>query len=87
MQVPNGADYLELQPYERKEGQPAARGVSEYCLEVADAAKTAELLTTRAKALGFSPPAPLGVAANGARQTSCVDPDGTRVVFREKAKP
>jgi catechol 2,3-dioxygenase-like lactoylglutathione lyase family enzyme len=87
LQVPDGSGCFDLMPYEKKPGEAPARGVPEYCLEVADAAKTVELLTARAKATGFSLPTPLTVAADGSRQTSCVDPDGTRVVFREKTQP
>ncbi len=86
LQVPNGAGCLDLLPYEKKAGETAARGAPEYRLEVADAGKTVELLTGRAKALGFPPPAPLS-SANGVRETWCTDPDGTRVVFTEKIKP
>ena len=85
MQVPDGTDFLEFVPYERSPGAEAARAVPEYCLEVADAAKTAELLSARARALGIGPPATVTVAADGRRQTSVVDPDGTRVVLREVA--
>ena len=85
VQVPDGSDFLELAPYERKSGTEAARAAPDFCLEVADAAKTAELLTTRAKALGISPPAAVSVAADGRAQTSCLDPDGTRVILKEAA--
>jgi catechol 2,3-dioxygenase-like lactoylglutathione lyase family enzyme len=86
LQVPNGAGCLDLVPYEKKPAETSARAVPEYRLEVADAAKTVELLTARARALGFPPPAPLG-SANGTRETWCVDRDGTRVVFTEQTKP
>jgi catechol 2,3-dioxygenase-like lactoylglutathione lyase family enzyme len=83
VQVPDGTDCLDLLPYERKPGADAARAAPDFCLEVVDAATTAELLTARAKALGLSPPAAVTVAADGRRQTSCLDPDGTRVIFKE----
>jgi catechol 2,3-dioxygenase-like lactoylglutathione lyase family enzyme len=86
LQVTDGTDYLDLMPYERKPDAVAARAVPDFSLEVADAAKTAELLTARAKTLGFDPPAPVSVAADGRRQTSCVDPDGTRVVLKEESR-
>jgi catechol 2,3-dioxygenase-like lactoylglutathione lyase family enzyme len=84
VQVPDGTDFLELVPYTRKPGVAAARAVPDYCLEVPDATKTAEELTVRAKKLGIAPPAPVSVASDGRRQTSCVDPDGTLVVLKEK---
>lgn len=85
VRVPDGTDFLELVPCEKKTGADAARAVPDYGLEVADAAKTFEWLTARAKTLGLAPPVPVSVAADGRRQTSCVDPDGTRVVFAEAA--
>jgi hypothetical protein len=84
VQVPDGTDYLELVPYERKPDAAAARAVPDYCLEVPDAAITAEELTARAKKLGIAPPAPVSVASDGRRQTRCVDPDGTLVVLKER---
>ena len=85
VQMPDGTEFIELAPYETKPGAVAARAVPEYCLEVADVAKTAESLTVRAKALGIAPPAALSIARDGRRQTSCIDPDGTIVVFKEAA--
>jgi len=83
LQVPDGADYLDLQPYAKEPGADAARAVPEYSLAVPDAAKAAEILAQRAQAGGFSSPAPLSVGVDGRRRTSCVDPDGTRVVLEE----
>jgi catechol 2,3-dioxygenase-like lactoylglutathione lyase family enzyme len=83
VQVPDGTDYLELRPYVRQAGGDAARAVPEFCLEVPEAAKTYAVLATRAKSLGFPGPAAVGTTPDGRRQTSCVDPDGTRVVFQE----
>lgn len=83
VQLPDGGDFLDLTPYERKPGADAARGVPDFSLEVASAQKTFDLLTVRAKSLGFAPPAPVSVSADGRRQTSCVDPDGTRVILKE----
>ena len=85
VQVPDGTDYLELAPTEQKPGAAPARAVPEFCLEVADPAKTNALLAPRAKATGFSPPVALSAAAIGVRQASCIDPDGTRVVLQEAA--
>ena len=87
VQVPDGTDFLELVPYGRKTGAAAARAVPEYCLEVADAAKTAALLTARAKTLGLAPPTAVSVGADGCRRTTVVDPDGTIVVLKETAAP
>jgi len=60
---------------------PAERAVPEYCLAVADAAQVAALLTARAKAGEFPAPTPVVAGPGGRPQTSCIDPDGTRVVF------
>lgn len=83
VQVPDGTDFLELVPYERKPGADAARGVPEFCLEVADAAKMVELLKYRAKELGLSRPTPLSKGLDGLWRTSVTDPDGTVVVLKE----
>jgi len=83
LQVPDGTDYLDLHPYVKREGAGAARAVPEYSLAVPDAAKAADILAQRASAGGFAPPAPLSVGVDGRRRTSCVDPDGTRVVLEE----
>lgn len=83
VQVPDGTDFLELVPYERKPGADAARGVPEFCLEVADAAKMVELLKYRAKELGLSRPTPLSKGLDGQWRTSVTDPDGTVVVLKE----
>jgi hypothetical protein len=45
--------------------------------------KAFDILSQRAAAGGFPPPSPIVTGLNGKRQTSCVDPDGTRVVFME----
>ncbi len=78
VQLPDGDDYLDLKPAE-----PGARAVPEYCLEVDDIAKTFATLGARAKKLGLPAPAPITTAHDGLRQTSVVDPDGTRVVLKE----
>jgi len=78
VQVPNGTDFLRLV---RETHDPAERAVPEYCLSVRDAAQTAALLRSRAAAGGFPPPSPVVDGPGGRRQTSCIDPDGTRVVF------
>ena len=85
VQVPDGTDFLELVPYRREAGAEPARAVPEFCLEVADAAKTAELLSERAKALGLARPAPVSTGLDGLRRTSVIDPDGTIVVLKETA--
>lgn len=83
VQVTDSTDYLELVPYQRAPGAEPARRAPEYCLEVPDAAKALEILTSRAKALGLAAPAPLSLSPDGRRQTSAIDPDGIRVIFRE----
>jgi catechol 2,3-dioxygenase-like lactoylglutathione lyase family enzyme len=81
LQVPDGTDYLDLRPYEKKPGADPARAVAQFCLEVPDAAKAAAILTGRAKATGFAPP----TMSDDRHEASCTDPDGTRVVLIEKA--
>ncbi len=80
LQVPDGTDYLDLQPYEMKPGADPARAVPQFYLEVPDAAKAAETLAERAKLGGFTPPA----MSDDKHKASCIDPDGTRVVLIEK---
>jgi catechol 2,3-dioxygenase-like lactoylglutathione lyase family enzyme len=83
LQVPDGTDYLDLRPYEKKPGVDPARAVAQFYLEVPDAATAAEILAGRAKTTGFSPPA----MSDDKHEASCIDPDGTRVVLIEKAPP
>lgn len=83
VRVPEGEDFLELVPYQRKPGAEAARGVPEFCLEVADAAKMVELLKYRAKECGLPRPAPLSKGPDGLWRTSVTDPDGTVVLLKE----
>jgi hypothetical protein len=83
LQVPDGTDYLDLLPAAANVSTTETRAVPEYCLDVKDAAKTVERLTSRAKTLGLPPPDPVSIASDGQRQTSCIDPDGTRVVLKE----
>jgi lactoylglutathione lyase len=78
LQVPDGTDYLVLVPSDGR-----ARAVPEYRLEVPDAAQAAAILAPRAAAAGLPPPAPPTIGPDGRLQTSCVDPDGTRVVLSE----
>jgi catechol 2,3-dioxygenase-like lactoylglutathione lyase family enzyme len=80
LQVPDGTDYLDLRPYEKKPGADPARAVAQFYLEVPDAAKAAEILAGRAKTTGFSPPA----ISDDKHEASCIDPDGTRLVLMEK---
>lgn len=81
LQVPDGADYLDLRPYEKKPGADPARAVAQFCLEVPDAVKAAAILSGRAKATGFASP----LISDDKTEASCIDPDGTRVVLIEKA--
>jgi catechol 2,3-dioxygenase-like lactoylglutathione lyase family enzyme len=82
LQVPDGTDFVELVPSERKPS-PGARSVPQFTLAVPDAAKAAEILTARSRAGEFPAPAPVSTSADGKRQTSVIDPDGTRVVLSE----
>jgi catechol 2,3-dioxygenase-like lactoylglutathione lyase family enzyme len=81
--VPDGTGSIVLDLYAATPGADAPRLVPEYCLEVPDVAKAFDILSRRAAAGGFPPPSPITTGLNGKRQTSCVDPDGTRVVFME----
>jgi catechol 2,3-dioxygenase-like lactoylglutathione lyase family enzyme len=81
LRVPDGADTLELRPFETKEGGQPPRAIPEYFLEVPDVDRAFDSLTRRAKALGIPGPAPISTGPHGHRQTSCIDPDGTRVVL------
>jgi lactoylglutathione lyase len=80
LQVPDGTDYLDLRPYEKKPGADPARAVAQFYLEVPGATKAAEILTGRAKTAGFAPP----TISDDKHEASCIDPDGTRVVLIEK---
>jgi catechol 2,3-dioxygenase-like lactoylglutathione lyase family enzyme len=81
LRVPDGADYLDLRPYEKKPGADPARAVAQFYLEVPDVAKAAETLAERAKLGGFAPPA----VSDDKHEASCIDPDGTHVVLIEKS--
>jgi catechol 2,3-dioxygenase-like lactoylglutathione lyase family enzyme len=83
VRVADGTDYLELLGKEAASEADRVRSVPEYCLDVADVAKAAQLLSARAKSLGLLPPSAISVGDNGRRRISCIDPDGTRVVFQE----
>jgi len=83
LQVPDGTDFIELVPADRKPDSPGARSVPQYTLVVPDAARAAAELATRSQSGEFPSPAPVGTAADGRRQTSVVDPDGTRVILSE----
>jgi catechol 2,3-dioxygenase-like lactoylglutathione lyase family enzyme len=80
LQVPDGTDYLDLRPYEKKPGVDPARAVAQFYLEVPDATKAAETLAGRVKLGGFTLP----VMSEDKHEASCIDPDGTRVVLIEK---
>jgi catechol 2,3-dioxygenase-like lactoylglutathione lyase family enzyme len=83
MQVPDGTDFVELVPADRKPDAPGARSVPQFTLVVPDAAKAFEILAARSRSGECPAPAPVSTAADGKRQTSAVDPDGTRVVLSE----
>jgi catechol 2,3-dioxygenase-like lactoylglutathione lyase family enzyme len=86
LQVPDGTEYLDFISYERKPGAEAPRAVPEYALEVEDVGKAFDELSARARRLGLAAPKPVAVGPDGLRQTSVVDPDGTRVVLKEAAR-
>jgi lactoylglutathione lyase len=83
LRVPDGADFVELVPAESKSGISRERSVPQFTLEVPDAGSAAEILSARARSGGFPAPSPVTIAADGKRETSVVDPDGTRVVLSE----
>jgi catechol 2,3-dioxygenase-like lactoylglutathione lyase family enzyme len=80
LQVPDGTDYLDLRPYEKKPGVAPTRAVAQFYLEVPDATKAAEILAARAQTGGFTLPA----MSDDKHEARCIDPDGTRVVLIEK---
>jgi catechol 2,3-dioxygenase-like lactoylglutathione lyase family enzyme len=82
--VPDEASGVVLRPFIAKPGESAPRAVPEFCLEVADASAAAAILRDRALSGGFPPPAPVTRTLDGGHQTSCVDPDGTLVVFSDQ---
>jgi catechol 2,3-dioxygenase-like lactoylglutathione lyase family enzyme len=83
LQVPDGTDYVELVLANQKPDAPGARSVPQFTLVVPDAAKAAETLAGRARSGEFPAPAPVSTAPDGRRQTSVVDPDGTRIILTE----
>jgi catechol 2,3-dioxygenase-like lactoylglutathione lyase family enzyme len=100
LQVPDGTDYIDLRPYEKKPGADPARAVAQFYLEVPDATKAAEILTQRVKAAQVSVASEKATLASEALakeapptmsadkpEASCIDPDGTRVVLIEKTPP
>ena len=83
LQVPDGTDFVELVLADRKPDAAGARSVPQYTLVVPDAAKAFETLTARSQSGEFPAPAPLSTTREGKRQTSVVDPAGTRVILSE----
>jgi catechol 2,3-dioxygenase-like lactoylglutathione lyase family enzyme len=83
LRVPEGRSCIVLRHDRVEPATGAARAMPEFCLEVLDVGRTFALLNQRASAGGFPPPSPVEIRPDGARQTSCVDPDGTRVVLLE----
>lgn len=86
LEVPDGTSGVVLRPVATRVGGPAPRAVPEFCLEVDDVPATAAILRDRALAGGFPPPAPVTPGLGGGRETSCVDPDGTLVVFADQPR-
>ncbi len=86
LRVPNGSTGVVLELYTLKAGAEAPRAVPEFCLAVTDVSQTFAILSRRAATGGFPAPSPITTEVDGRRQTSCVDPDGTRVVFREAGR-
>jgi catechol 2,3-dioxygenase-like lactoylglutathione lyase family enzyme len=86
LRVPDGTSGVVLRAYSAKPGAEAPRAVPEFCLEVPDVSETVAILNGRAIRGGFPSPTPIETGPNGSRQASCVDPDGTRVVFMEAGR-
>jgi catechol 2,3-dioxygenase-like lactoylglutathione lyase family enzyme len=83
LQVPDGTDFVELMLADRNRDAVGVRSVPQYTLVVPDAAKAFETLNARSHSGEFPAPAPLSTTQDGKRQTSVVDPDGTRVILSE----
>ncbi len=83
LQVPDGTDFVELVLADRKPDAAGARSVPQYTLVVPDAAKAFATLAARSQSGEFPVPAPMSITRDGKRQTSVVDPDGTRVILSE----
>jgi catechol 2,3-dioxygenase-like lactoylglutathione lyase family enzyme len=83
LRVPDGTSGVMLKPYPAPPGAEAPRAVPEFRLEVPDVPKAFAILRSRAAAGNFPLPSPITIGFDGRRQTSCIDPDGTKVVFTE----
>jgi len=84
LKVPDGdGSGITLKPFTVVAGQPAPHAVPDYTLAVRDVAKAVEILNHRADIGGFPKPSPITVGLNGKRQTSLIDPDGTKVILME----
>ncbi|HXN35132.1 MAG TPA: VOC family protein [Opitutaceae bacterium] len=82
--VPDGASGVVLRPFTTRPGAAAPRAVPEIWLEVQNVSVAAAILRDAAIAGGFPPPAPVTHVLSGGLQTSCVDPDGTLIVFTDQ---
>lgn len=82
--VPDGTSGVVLRPFTTRPGAAAPRAVPEIWLEVQNVSSAAAILRDAAIAGGFPPPAPVTHVLSGGLQTSCVDPDGTLIVFTDQ---
>jgi catechol 2,3-dioxygenase-like lactoylglutathione lyase family enzyme len=83
LRAPEGRDYIELMLYGTKPSLVQLHVLNHLCLEVPDAAATAETLKERPLPEGCPTPTPIRTGRNGKRQINCYDPDGTRVEVME----
>jgi lactoylglutathione lyase len=83
LQVPDGTDYVEFMLYDKYPTLDRVHTLEHVCLEVADVAKTGDLLKGRALPEGCKPPTPVATGVNGKRQINYYDPDGTRIEVME----
>ncbi len=82
--IPDGTGGVVLRPFTTRPGAAAPRAVPEIWLEVQNVSSAAAILRDAALAGGFPPPAPVTHVLSGGLQTSCVDPDGTLIVFTDQ---
>ena len=81
--VPDGRDYVEFMLYGTVPPLARRGTMHHVCLEVADVAKTGEVLKARHMPPESKPSTNIAVGINGKRQINYYDPDGTRVEVME----
>jgi len=85
MQVPDGKDFLELMLYDTPPTLARMGSMHHVCLEVADAAKAADILKARDLPAGEKPSTEVTIQIGvvGKRLINYFDPDGTRIEVME----